>query len=141
MWLYRVAEAQANHSFPRDGEYILRFEAWSTRAGDEEAKVQLRLDGKKLEVFEVPGSKNKPDVHELKVRVSAGRHMIATRFINDFYKPAKEDHQHHCWLRGYLNKLLLEVNVSKNCTLEVNTWLDFALCLTPPTRGGGFQFA
>ena len=91
MWLYRVAEAQANHSFPRDGEYILRFEAWSTRAGDEEAKVQLRLDGKKLEVFEVPGSKNKPDVHELKVRVSAGRHMIATRFINDFYKPAKED--------------------------------------------------
>ena len=71
MWLSRVAEAQANHSFPRDGEYILRFEAWSTRAGDEEAKVQLRLDGKKLEVFEVPGSKNKPDVHELKV--PAGR--------------------------------------------------------------------
>ena len=91
LWLPWVAEAQATHTFPRDGEYILRFKGWSTKAGDEEAKVALRLAGKRLKVFEMPGSRDAPDVHELQVRIKAGEHMIAARFINDFYKPAKPD--------------------------------------------------
>jgi hypothetical protein len=91
LWLPWVAEAQATHTFPRDGEYILRFSAWSTRGGDEEAKVALRLDGERLKVFEIPGAKGDPDTHELQVRIKAGEHMIAARFINDFYEPAKAD--------------------------------------------------
>ena len=91
IWLPWVAEAQATHVFPRDGEYLLRFNGWSTKGGDEVAKVQLKLDGEALAVFEVPGTKAKPDVHELKVEVSEGTHMIAARFINDFYKPRLPD--------------------------------------------------
>ncbi len=91
VWLPWVAEAQATHVFPRDGEYLLRFNGWSTKGGDEVAKVALKLDGESLRVFEMPGTKAKPDLHELKVQVSKGTHMIATRFINDFFKPELPD--------------------------------------------------
>ncbi|MCH2107667.1 MAG: DUF1592 domain-containing protein, partial [Planctomycetes bacterium] len=86
VWLPWVAEAQATHDFPRDGEYLLRFSGWSTKGGDEVAKVALKLDGERLRVFEVPGTKGSPDVHQLKVKVSKGRHVVAARFINDFFK-------------------------------------------------------
>ena len=91
VWLPWVAEAQATHDFPRDGEYVLRFSGWSTKGGDELAKVALKLDGERLRVFEIPGTKEKPDTLELKVSVSKGKRLIAARFINDFYKPKLPD--------------------------------------------------
>ena len=93
VWLPWVAEARATHAFPRDGEYMLRFSGWSTKGGNEEAKVSLKLDGKELKVFEVPGTRGSPDSHEIKTRVSEGEHMIAARFVNDFYKPELPDKQ------------------------------------------------
>jgi hypothetical protein len=91
VWLSMVGEAYATHEFPRDGEYLLRFSGWSTKAGDDEARISFRLDGKEFASFELPGTRKEPDEHEVRTRVTEGRHRLAARFMNDLYRPKEAD--------------------------------------------------
>ena len=71
----------------RGGEYLLRVEAGAQQAGNEPARVELRLDGKKVHVFDVQASPNDPKMFEHRMRVSGGKHRLSGAFINDFYNP------------------------------------------------------
>ena len=80
-----------NHRFPSNAEYTFRIRAYGDQAGNEPAKMALRLDGRDLKVFEVTAEVDRPRLYQLKVRVKAGSHRVAAAFINDFYDPDIKD--------------------------------------------------
>jgi len=74
--------------FPQKGHYVLRARAAAEQAGDENAKMAFRLDGKEIKVFETQNRRRSEfRNYELKLEVAAGKHKFAAAFINDFYDP------------------------------------------------------
>ncbi len=80
----------ATVSAPADGKYKIRIHASATQAGDEDAKMALRIDGKDVHEFEVKGHR-KPAWFEQDVTLSLGNHDVAGAFVNDFYDPKAAD--------------------------------------------------
>lgn len=72
------------------GEYIVRVDAMADQAGSELAKVELRLDDKKVKVFDVKGQR-KAESYETKLTMNPGSHKLEAAFINDFYDPKAKD--------------------------------------------------
>ncbi len=85
--LYSSGEVSGPFDLPRDGEYLLRVEAGAQQAGDEPARLELRLDGRKLQVFDVKAPANNPEFFEHKLKVTGGKHRLSGAFINDYYNP------------------------------------------------------
>jgi len=83
--LFTNATIEQAIEVPRDGVYQVRISAGARQAGDEPAKMLLKLDGKRLEVIEVPNTALKDFVVEATLK--GGRHKTALSFINDFYDP------------------------------------------------------
>jgi len=83
-------EVYDQFQFPIKGEYILRAEAAAGQAGDEPAKMEFRIDDKKIKVFEVKGYR-KRSVFETVVNVEQGKRKFAAAFINDYEDPDAED--------------------------------------------------
>jgi hypothetical protein len=72
------------------GEYIIRVEAEADQAGPELAKMEIRVDGKKLKVHEVKGHLT-PGSYEVAVTLQEGKRKIEAAFINDYYQPKAEN--------------------------------------------------
>lgn len=89
--LASVGDAEREFEFSRNGDYLLRIRAWAQQAGPEKAKMTLRLDGKDLTTVEVDAAEGAAKVYEIKLNVTAGKHRVAGRFINDYYKPDDPD--------------------------------------------------
>jgi len=77
----------AEFEFPREGEYLLKVEAGAQQAGPELAKVELAVDGKRVQVAEVRAPTDQMDVYEIRDRVGKGKHQFSAAFINDYYNP------------------------------------------------------
>ncbi|MCL4204657.1 MAG: DUF1592 domain-containing protein [Pirellulaceae bacterium] len=77
--------------FERDGQYVLRVEAGADQAGDERAKVEFSLDGRRLHVGEVLAPVDRMEFYEFKTPVSSGKHRFSAAFINDYYNPRASD--------------------------------------------------
>jgi len=84
--LVSQGNVSGNFQLPVDGEYTLKVEALADQAGPEPAKVELRIDGKKIEVFEIKGHQELK-TYEKKVTLKRGNVRFAAAFINDFYDP------------------------------------------------------
>ncbi len=80
-------EISARVEFAKDGEYLLRARAYGDQAGPEPARMALRLAGKELKKFDVPGGENSPGVYEVRLSVKAGAKQFAAAFLNDYYNP------------------------------------------------------
>ena len=80
-----------NHRFPSDTDYVFRVRAYGDQAGNEPARMALRLDGKDLKIFDVKAESGRPQVYQCKARVKAGTRRLAAAFINDFYDPKNPD--------------------------------------------------
>lgn len=79
-------EAKHEFEFPVEGEYFLRVKVYADQAGDELAKMELRLDGKELEKFEVKaGSAVEAQTFEKRLRIPAGKRHVGAAFLNDYY--------------------------------------------------------
>ncbi|HYO09797.1 MAG TPA: DUF1592 domain-containing protein [Tepidisphaeraceae bacterium] len=108
--LHRTDErAIATFDVAADGHYLLRAQACAEHAGDEPAKMELLLDGKPLETFEVsapaalrarpPGSTDLsslarravPQVYEVRADLKAGKRELAARFVNNHRDPEHPD--------------------------------------------------
>ncbi|MCU0877342.1 MAG: DUF1592 domain-containing protein [Pirellulaceae bacterium] len=76
----------AEFEFPREGEYLIRVYAAATRAGDEPAQLDVRLDGKSLKVFDVNSTRG-AEKYEIATRAPGGKHSVSAHFLNDFYDP------------------------------------------------------
>lgn len=72
--------------FPETSRYRLRIDAEADQAGDELAKMQVKLDDKELKVFEIEGE-NKQNIIEYEFDAPEGDHTLTAGFINDFYDP------------------------------------------------------
>jgi len=77
--------------FRGSGDYILRVEAWGDQAGEESAKMALRIDGRDVETFEVANRRRRPKDFEVRLPVESGTHRVAAAFLNDYYDPANQD--------------------------------------------------
>lgn len=81
-----VAEVQV----PSASEYTIRAEAMADQAGSEPARMELRLDGKKIKVFDIKGRRD-AGTYETKLKIAEGKHKLEAAFINDYYNPKARD--------------------------------------------------
>jgi hypothetical protein len=80
-------EAKHEFEFPVEGDYFLRVKTFADQAGDELAKMELRLDGKELEKFEVKAANaSETQTFEKRVTIPAGKKNVGAAFLNDYYK-------------------------------------------------------
>ncbi len=75
---------------PRAGRYRVRVTAWSTPAGDEVARLELRVDDRVIARHDVPQTRAEPGVFtdELELPRNA---TIAAWFVNDHWEPKHKD--------------------------------------------------
>ena len=90
---YGPSDAGIEYSFASAGTYTVRVKAWEQHAGDENAQLQLGIDGKTQATIDVSAKQNAPAWYEQKLTVPAGRHRITLSFQNDFYKPELPENQ------------------------------------------------
>jgi len=96
------------------GKYEFRIIAGSTPAGNEAAKMEVKLDGKLLKTFDVEANRNSPESYTMPraIALPKGKHVLAISFLNDFYDakgpPKKRDRNlyvNEVAFRGPLGKL------------------------------------
>jgi mono/diheme cytochrome c family protein len=75
---------EVEYEAPAEGKYRIRIEAAATQAGDDDAEVELQIDGMPVQKFQVKGHR-KPAWHEHELTLSEGNRKIAAAFTNDFY--------------------------------------------------------
>lgn len=73
----------------QDGEYKIRIIAGQTPAGDEPAKMEVKLDGKLLKTFDVKANRSNPGTFTFPkaIKLPKGKHELSVAFLNDFYDP------------------------------------------------------
>ena len=76
---------------PRPGMYVVRAKAGQTAAGNEPARMEVKLGTKKTKVFDVTAPRTEPAVYEFTIKLPAGKHQVSAAFINDFYDPEAKD--------------------------------------------------
>jgi hypothetical protein len=89
--LASTGELFAKYHFPRDGQYLFRIRAYGQQAGDEPAKMAIRVAGEGVHRFDVPATAAKPEVYQTRVKVQGGDKRVAVAFLNDFYEPENPD--------------------------------------------------
>jgi hypothetical protein len=67
---------------PADGEYGVRMRAFQQQAGDEPAKMSLRVGGKEARLFDVRPGEQRADIFETTVKLRAGTNRVAIAFVN-----------------------------------------------------------
>jgi hypothetical protein len=76
---------------PSAGEYVFKARAFQDAAGDEPAKMTIRIDDKALQTVEVKALEKKPQTYQVSATLKAGRHKFAVAFINDYYNEKAAD--------------------------------------------------
>jgi len=71
-------------NFPAEGEYVVRFRATGTKAGDAFPSAVVRVDGKDVKAFTVDAEPGKAKVYEAKAKFAAGEKRVAVAFTNAF---------------------------------------------------------
>jgi len=89
--MYSTAEVYTSIDFARGGEYLLRLKAFGQQAGDEPARMALKLDGRELRTFDVTATEAEPEVYEYRTRLKTGKRKVAAAFVNDYYNPQARD--------------------------------------------------
>lgn len=69
------------------GDYELRIRAYEHHAGNESAKMAVKLDGKEVAVVDVTGTEGSPGTYKVKGHVESGDHRFSLSFVNDYYQP------------------------------------------------------
>lgn len=85
-----TGEIYANVNFPAAGTYRITVLAAATQAGNELARMELRLNNKNAKSFDVTGHIQRKD-YSTEVRVDQGNAKVSVAFVNDFYDPDNKD--------------------------------------------------
>jgi mono/diheme cytochrome c family protein len=80
-------------NFPVDGEYAIRAKAWGSKVGKDAAKLAVRVDGKDVKTFTVTAPEDKPEVYEIRTKVTAGEKRLAAHFTNPFEDAKTKAHR------------------------------------------------
>ena len=80
-------EATFTHQFSGDGAYELVFHGFQRRAGQDNAKVLMKLDGKDVGTFNVSAGRENSESFKLKFDATDGKHKVSLSLAN----PATQD--------------------------------------------------
>ncbi len=87
-----AGEASMEYLAPVDGEYAIRIKVWGDQAGNEPAKLDLRVDNRPAKKADVTAaSRDKAQVVEDTVKITRGTHKVSVAFLNDFYDEKATD--------------------------------------------------
>jgi hypothetical protein len=89
--LSREGEVFVQAQLPAADEYILRARAFGQQAGPDPARMEFRIDGKAIKVFDVTAVEAAPAIYETRVTLPAGKKRIAAAYINNYVKPDDPD--------------------------------------------------
>lgn len=89
--LASVSEAGDEFEFLANADYVFRVQAYGDQAGLEPTKMAFLLDGKELQVVDVPATSSDPGTYDLTAHVEPGKHRVTVKFLNDYYKPDDPD--------------------------------------------------
>jgi hypothetical protein len=101
-------EVATKFNVAKEGEYLLRVQAYADQAGTESAKMDLRIDGQSISTIDVlaPGKlvpiagqrvfslellNPLPYVYEIRQKLSPGEKRFSAAFINDFADAGNEN--------------------------------------------------
>ena len=76
---------------PEAGDYVIHVRAYGHQAGDEKAKMALRVDDHDVQTIEVAALESAPAIYDTRVHFEAGQHRVAASFLNDYFKPYDPD--------------------------------------------------
>lgn len=87
--LYTNATLAVDFDCRRDGTHRLAVSAGATAAGDEPARMVVRLDGRELAAIEVRQKELREE--SITLPIGRGRHRLEVAFVNDFWDPDHAD--------------------------------------------------
>ena len=90
-----------DYDAPVNGDYVLRIRAMADQFGNELARFELLIDGKKQQSFDVRGNK-KADDYEHRFKLTTGKHRLEMAFVNDVWEKGKGDRN------LYIGQLVIE---------------------------------
>jgi hypothetical protein len=107
-FLEHEGEVALRYTVPAAGEYLFRAQAYAQQAGSETARMEFRMDGQPVHVFDVQAPAKLqalpdqrvfsdvllnavPQIYEYRLTLPAGEHRLAAAFINDFADPANQN--------------------------------------------------
>jgi hypothetical protein len=85
--LNKEGEIYTTNLIDTAGEYIIRTRAFGQQAGPEAPKLELRLDGKAIKVFDVHAVEGKAQNYDFKLKIEPGDHRLAGAYINNYVRP------------------------------------------------------
>ena len=86
-------EVSRRYTFREAGDYFLRVRAFGHQAGDEPARMTLRLDDEEVQTFDVTATEDSPQVFEVRLTLVEGRRRVAAAFLNDYYQPESDNRE------------------------------------------------
>jgi hypothetical protein len=86
VWLPSAGAVSGSFRCPMTGEYVLRIIAAAWQAGNELARLELRVDDTRRQVFDVTGDAVLSH-YELRMRLSSGEHKFSAAFTNSLSEP------------------------------------------------------
>lgn len=89
--MFGNSPATASFSAPLEADYIARLRVWETPAGEDQARLSVRIGRGSIGEFSISGTRDKPQDVEIRFRSEPGQHTIAAHFTNDFYIPNTAD--------------------------------------------------
>ena len=94
-WFTSNAEAAIQVNAPAEGEYTLLLNAAATAAGNEPAKIALRIGGKEVSTYDITtgwkGAEGPWQTIRQTVHLKAGDNKVAVAFLNDHSEPQHAD--------------------------------------------------
>lgn len=75
----------------KPGEYLLRAKAFGQQAGPDPARMEFRIDGKPIRVFDVKAVESMPQVYEYRTNFEAGKIKFSAAYINNYVNPKDPD--------------------------------------------------
>jgi mono/diheme cytochrome c family protein len=75
----------------RNGEYQIRIWAGADQAGDELAKMGIKIGAAAKETFEIEAEPSRPKPVELSAKLNRGEQWLEMAFLNDYYDPNARD--------------------------------------------------
>ena len=89
--LYTNGEISQEHDFAAAAEYEFRVRAEADQAGDEPAKMKVKVGGEDVRTFDVPNRRGRPKVYTFRKKVTRGNQKVIFEFTNDFYDPTAKN--------------------------------------------------
>lgn len=88
--LWSNGEAGFTHTFTMEAPYRLRARVYAEQAGDEPARVSLRVGDEAVQTFDVTATATEPQSVEAMVMVKPGVRKIGAAFINDHVEEGRD---------------------------------------------------